>query len=78
MSKGSSRNGPLTYRSFSCTPDHAVQCAYLLSLAEAEYMRDPASNAAEIIELYARGDVSMDEAMDAFRAPDQMEGGDNG
>lgn len=64
-----SASGPLTYRSFACTPDHAVQCAYLLTLAEAEYERDPASNAAEIIELYARGDVSMDEAIDALQPP---------
>ena len=76
MSEKTPANGPLTYRSFSCTPDHAVQCAYLLSLAEAEYARDPASNAAEIIELYARGDVSMDEAIDALQAPD-AQGGDH-
>ena len=65
--------GPLVYRSFSCTPSHAVECAYLLSLAEAEYARDPSSSAAEIIELYARGDVSIEEAMDALAAPDQPE-----
>ncbi len=65
--------GPLVYRSFSCTPSHAVECAYLLSLAEAEYARDPSSSAAEIIELYARGDVSIEEAMDALAAPDHPE-----
>ncbi|KPL55536.1 hypothetical protein ABB55_27615 [Prosthecomicrobium hirschii] len=65
--------GPLVYRSYACVPEHAVQCAYLLSLAEAEYARDPSSNAAEVIELYARGDVSIEEAMDALAAPDQPE-----
>ena len=65
--------GPLTYGPYSCVPEHAVQCAYLLSLAEAEYQRDPSSNAAEVLELYARGDVSIEEAMDALAAPDQPE-----
>ncbi len=65
--------GPLTYGPYSCVPKHAVECAYLLSLAEAEYQRDPSSNAAEVLELYARGDVSIEEAMDALAAPDQPE-----
>ena len=69
---------PLVLGDFICTPQHAVECAYLFSLAEAEYARDPASNAAEILELYARGDASMAEAIDALKAPDQSEGCGNG
>lgn len=67
------RRGALSFRGFICDPEHAVECAYLLSLAEAEYQRDPQSNAAEVIELYARGNVSIEEAMDALAAPDQPE-----
>jgi len=65
--------GPLVYRSYACTPSHAVECAYLLSLAEAEYARDPSSDADEGLGRYARGDVSIEEAMDALAAPDQPE-----
>lgn len=67
MSAIDTKASPLAFRDFFCTPDHAVECAYLLSLAEAEYARDPACNAAEVIELYARGDVSMSEAIDALQ-----------
>lgn len=75
--KNEASGGLLVYGSFACTPEHAVECAYLLSLAEAEYAADPSSNAAEIIELYARGDVAMSEAIDALAPPDAEPGAPN-
>lgn len=55
--------GPLTYRSFACTHEHAVECAYLLSLAEAD---DDVGDAMTVVSLYVAGDVSMAEAIAAL------------
>jgi len=62
--------GPLTYGPYSCVPEHAVQCAYLLSLAEDD---DDEGDAMTVVSLYVAGDVSMDEAIAALAAPAKPE-----
>lgn len=70
--KAEAANGLLTYRGFSCTADHAVECAYLLNLAEADD-ETGGGDAMTIVSLYVSGDMTMDEALADLAPPAEQE-----
>lgn len=57
---------------FMCTPDHAVEVAYLISTAEGWIMENP-SDALEVAGVlldYMRGDIGTGEAIKLITDPD--------
>lgn len=48
---------------FICSPDHALDCAYLLNLGNGL----PREEVAEILAAYVDGDISIEEACNSFK-----------